>query len=237
MARKDTRQRKTKYRWVREAQVILSDGTKLCSFCKQILPIAKFGKHVRMKCGYTSRCRLCTKAPSLNGKSQIITNGQKTCCVCRELQPLSNFFRAKETSSKYSSRCKKCIDQKRTKDWSYSKHLRQLLFLARGRAKKDGSLFDLTQGALEDKFRAQRGLCFYSGIEMTYVVRNGRIRTNISIDRIDSSVGYTISNTVLCCLIANQMKTDLDTNEFVGFCEAIAAHSGKQQEVSFGILH
>lgn len=49
-----------------------------------------------------------------------------------------------------------------------------------------------------------------------------KFRKNIvSIDRIDSTKGYTKDNTQLVCDIVNRMKLDLPMNEFVILCKII----------------
>ena len=62
---------------------------------------------------------------------------------------------------------------------------------------------------------------------MTYIFNNGRIPTNISVDRIDSSGGYTRDNIQLVCMAVNQMKSDLDDNTFYDICAAIVRNAAK----------
>lgn len=74
---------------------------------------------------------------------------------------------------------------------------------------------------LEALYLKQNGLCAITGKELTFVQEGGRTRTNISIDRIDSSVGYTEENTQLVCHVVNTMKSDMSLEELRGWCEAI----------------
>jgi len=46
-------------------------------------------------------------------------------------------------------------------------------------------------------------------------------RLNISIDRINSSLGYTKDNVQLLAAIVNHMKTDLPDSEFIKICSII----------------
>lgn len=48
-----------------------------------------------------------------------------------------------------------------------------------------------------------------------------RDKSNLSVDRIDSSKPYTKENIQLVCMAVNQMKSDLDDITFYKFCEAI----------------
>ena len=77
--------------------------------------------------------------------------------------------------------------------------------------------------ALYDK---QEGLCRYSGLPMTFIKDGtGYHLTNISIDRIDNSIGYTEDNVCLVCLAVNMMKYTLDLNELVDWCKLIASNN------------
>ena len=54
---------------------------------------------------------------------------------------------------------------------------------------------------------------------MTY--SHGSNATNISIDRIDSNLGYVKGNIQLVCYVVNIMKNNFSMNEFIAFCEKI----------------
>ena len=56
---------------------------------------------------------------------------------------------------------------------------------------------------------------------MTNLAGSGRINTNISIDRIDSSVGYVRGNVQFVCDIVNRMKSDLSQEELYEWCGLI----------------
>lgn len=56
---------------------------------------------------------------------------------------------------------------------------------------------------------------------MTYLAGSGRVFTNISIDRIDSSVGYVRGNVQFVCDVVNRMKQDLPQNEFMVWCRRV----------------
>lgn len=73
----------------------------------------------------------------------------------------------------------------------------------------------------------QNGLCAISNLPMTYIFNNGRIPTNVSVDRIDSKKGYTRDNVQLVCMAINQMKSDLDNNTFYNLCKAVYMNAAK----------
>lgn len=63
--------------------------------------------------------------------------------------------------------------------------------------------------------------CAISGLQMTYEMFNGRIFTNISIDRKDSNKGYEKDNIQLVCMAVNQMKSDMTNEQLLYFCKQI----------------
>ena len=82
----------------------------------------------------------------------------------------------------------------------------------------------LTREQAKDLFS---GLCFYCGTEPTNVffrkILNGKFIYN-GIDRVDSSLGYTIDNCVSCCTTCNYMKRSLSLDNFTKHVKRIASH-------------
>lgn len=63
---------------------------------------------------------------------------------------------------------------------------------------------------------------------MTYAAGQGRVATNISLDRIDSTVGYVRGNVQLVCDIANRMKQDLTVDDLRLWCARILECTGEK---------
>ncbi len=86
----------------------------------------------------------------------------------------------------------------------------------------------------KDQFHlASSGRCFYCGQEaqefqtksMGSKVPSG-YRAN-GLDRVNSSIGYTIDNVVACCFRCNMAKSDMLQSEFIGMCLNVArVHGG-----------
>lgn len=82
-------------------------------------------------------------------------------------------------------------------------------------AKSRNLTFNLTKGQFK---RLTQEPCFYCGTEPSMVV--DRLRLNgiyvyNGIDRIDSSLGYSIGNCVPCCKTCNWMKCDMNQSDFL----------------------
>lgn len=91
----------------------------------------------------------------------------------------------------------------------------------RSLSKKKADRRDLSVDFLCELYDKQQGKCALSGKEMTYICGTGRVPTNISIDRIDSNVGYEESNIQLVCIQANKMKAELDLTSLHDWCKSI----------------
>ena len=105
--------------------------------------------------------------------------------------------------------------------WKYK--LTQALKGVRRRSKLKNNYTDIDLEFLMYLWNKQNGKCALTGMDMTYKFYEGRVNTNVSVDRIDSSKGYTRDNVQLVCMAANQMKNDLSMNEFVDMCERVIA--------------
>ena len=152
----------------------------------------------------------------------------KTCFCCKTNKPYSLFFKHNQTPDGYHSWCKNCCaignTRSRAKQNS-SIEGRAKIFLqnAKKSAVKRQQLFDLTISDIVTCWDAQKNICAYSGRKMTLV--SGELNT-VSIERIDSNVGYTPKNTILVCQAINRMKSDFEFAEFYDLCRDVAQFLG-----------
>jgi len=78
----------------------------------------------------------------------------------------------------------------------------------------------ITLDQLKAKWDQQQGICHYSGERMTFT---GGDDTLVSVDRVDSNLGYTNENTVLCCYQVNIMKNTTEKEKFILWCKRISS--------------
>lgn len=87
-------------------------------------------------------------------------------------------------------------------------------------------LFEISAQDIENQYFKQNKQCALSGVEITLPLTRKAMRTagnfSASLDRIDSSKGYIITNIQWVHKTVNQMKMDLPEEEFVRFCKLIA---------------
>ncbi len=90
----------------------------------------------------------------------------------------------------------------------------------------------LTADFLFKIYNQQQGLCAVSGVEMTHLCGQGNVDTNISVDRIDSTLGYEEDNIQLVCRRVNMMKMDKDLDDLLGWCDAIKNFNPRDNRAS-----
>ena len=109
----------------------------------------------------------------------------------------------------------------KNKEYRQSHKFDIMLNSAKNRALRKSIPFDLTVELIEKLWNDQNGLCFYSGKSM--ILESNSIDT-VSIDRIDSSMGYTLGNIRLCRKSINTMKLDLTLEVFIRIIKEIHTH-------------
>lgn len=152
----------------------------------------------------------------------------KTCFCCKTAKDVSLFFKHAITQDGLHSWCKECCTKgnKKSRDKVNSTiEGRAKIFLqnAKKSAKKRNQEFSLEIFDIVDFWHKQKMICAYSGMEMTLLA--GKLNT-VSIERIDSAVGYTKNNTILVCQAINRMKSDFKFDDFYALCKSVAEFLG-----------
>lgn len=131
------------------------------------------------------------------------------------------------TKSKRTNSYKALDNKNKVRKETLSGFLDALIHASRHSAKVNSYKFNIGSNFLYELYKKQNGLCALSGIKLTILSnRTKRINNfNISIDRIDSSKGYTKDNIHLVCASINVMKLDHSTKEFVDLCKAVANYN------------
>jgi hypothetical protein len=88
-------------------------------------------------------------------------------------------------------------------------HVRTLRWKISAKKRKLG--WSLTLEVIEKMLEAQNGECYYTGLPL---VLGPNSRHTVSLDRLDSTQGYILSNVVLCCTFVNLAKLDMTVSEF-----------------------
>ena len=76
---------------------------------------------------------------------------------------------------------------------------------------------------LVDLWNKQKGLCYYTGIPMSFNPEDKMYL--VSVDRVDNKVGYEPGNIVLCCCAFNALKFSYSHEEVIRFVHKIKESS------------
>lgn len=155
----------------------------------------------------------------------------KQCSKCNEEKDLTSFFKHSQTKDGYHSWCKTCCkegNKKSREKVNSTIEGRAKIFLqnARKSAEKRKQEFQLTVEDVVNFWNKQQQSCAYSGRKMT--LEAGKLNT-VSIERIDSSIGYLPSNTVLVCQAINRMKSDFKFEDFFNLCKDVTKFLGNEK--------
>lgn len=118
----------------------------------------------------------------------------------------------------YSEKLKNHLRKKRKHP-----HIRSSYFESiRSTAKKRKIEFQITIDDIWKKFKEQNGICALSGLKLKFndVGENKNTQT-ASLDRINSDLGYIISNIQWVHKDINRMKMDMNEKDFINRCNQI----------------
>lgn len=157
---------------------------------------------------------------TLEGK-QFRTNLTSTnykCRICGEGNSI-------KFSIRDHSICKKC---KREKEQEKNKNLSTAQQLYKhgqrsktGRKTKEG--FNLTLEEIETLLNRQDYKCYYTGFDFSKTKYTETSKLDKpTLDRIDSSKGYTLDNCVICTWWSNSSKAELSKEDFIKLCKQVA---------------
>lgn len=156
-------------------------------------------------------------------------NDKYICSKCLLYLSAENYSPCKRAKLRngLSYVCKKCQakEQKERREQMLETDtldylLKKRLYDALNRGKLKNMYCDIDLEFMRELWNKQKGKCALTGIQMT-TDKHGRTNTNVSIDRIDSTKGYTKDNVQLVCSVINFMKSNLKLSDFEYYCKAI----------------
>ena len=156
----------------------------------------------------------------------------KKCSKCQTAKPLTEFNKTKTNKDGLSYLCKDCnkdtakayrernhkryYENQKAKRSEENVFISQHLYNLKTRASKKGLEVTVTQEFLLELLQASNYKCSVTGLTMN-LETHPRKKANpfkASLDRVDSSKGYTEENVQWVCWSVNQMKSDKTKEEF-----------------------
>ena len=155
----------------------------------------------------------------------------KTCSKCNGRFSVELFYKHNQTADGWHSWCKPCckagnLRSVQKKYATFDGRIATFLTSCRKSARLRGQEFSLTAADLKKAWELQIGLCAYTGIAMT---TQPNLPHSVSVERVDNTVGYTESNTILVCRAVNAMKSDLDAKLFYDMCKSVVNWLGDEE--------
>lgn len=161
-------------------------------------------------------CRNCQNTYNARKRRQSRADKSKRfkeCQYCRcELLPNRRKFCSKKCNGLYSHKHSGWKHQTKYRTKTPKDYIRHLL----NHKRKYALLVNYED--VYKVYESQNGLCAISKEPMTWILGKGKLRTNISLDRIDSSLPYTKENIQLVCTVVNLIKSDMSLEEFRDWC-------------------
>lgn len=144
----------------------------------------------------------------LQCKKATLDNNNRVCSCCKNKKPVDAFGKDASREDGLNRRCKTC-SIKNTEKWktenpesyktAYKKSSRAVKTRYKqslNRAKESGKHWDIKFEDYEKLIK--KNMCEYCGGELN--------ETRVGLDRVDSSIGYTLDNVVPCCGRCNLIK-------------------------------
>lgn len=157
-------------------------------------------------------------------------------CACGELAWKNPHHLKNGTST----RCKKCGNKSYLTDegfadvnaivaYKYNQTL-QGIPTRRYRGRKPELTFNITKDYLNSLYELQHHKCALSGISLEPNLSLTAQQQNMSIDRIDSNIGYEVGNIQWVDKRINMMKGSLSNEEFIKLCTLVADYNRSKCE-------
>ena len=207
---------------------------KQCTRCDRVQPLDSYHRLKKGRFGRHAHCKTCRKVKKKKGAVRPLT-GSKTCPRCRTRQPVSEFDSNQHTKKGLQTYCKSCHGTTYAQWASTLGGFSTRLFCdLKNNAKKKGLAVEITRVDIIELYNCQSGKCALTNLPMTHTYENIALdsgqrrrrrdqqsKSNISIDRVETTAPYTRNNIQLVCRSVTQIKQNLSQDEFIWICEKV----------------
>jgi len=169
------------------------------------------------------------KVLSLLPKEDKTINSKYRCWICKCDCGNTKITTTQHLTSEDKKGTKSCGCLKHRKgnqnpNWrGYKEIPRDYFSRVKYHADKSNRDCDITIKYLWELFLKQKGKCALSGMELKFPQKHRDIKSNASLDRIDSKKGYVKDNIQWVDKKVNGMKSNMEEQEFIGWCKKVAS--------------
>lgn len=142
-------------------------------------------------------------------------------CKCTKCNETEKYLRISSLLNIKTKQCSKCYstDKNRFKYFGFEEKERLYYSKVKSRAKKKKIPFKLSIKDMFDKIKTQNFKCYYSDLDINFYNKDSTITA--SLDRKDSSKGYTKSNINWVHTDINKMKNEYSEEYFLSLINQI----------------
>ncbi len=176
---------------------------KICTVCKISLDVSLFNKDMSKKDKLKTCCKSCSAKSTKRWRHKNLEKSRE----------LDKIYRTKNKEKI------KIKNKRRYQNLTLDEKLKMLITTASKRKEYECSI---SPEYLKSIWEKQEGRCAYTKLPLT---ADANQFTTMSLDRIDSNVGYVESNVQLVCVVINKMKSNFTEDQFVGFCNLVAQNN------------
>lgn len=192
---------------------------------KELLPDVNAPDYLHF-CNGCKLLKLNTEYRNYNKKRNI----RKFASKCKECADIinqkyvdNNKEKVAKIKNKHYLTLSKEIIEKRHKEYVKNHYIKLMFQTLKHNAKVRNLCVEIDVSFIEELYEKQNHFCYYTGREMNLI--KGDKERVVSVDRVDSSKGYTKENVVLCCQKVNIVKNDLSYQNFLILCEEVLKQS------------
>lgn len=118
-------------------------------------------------------------------------------------------------------------DQAASRAWTgYEEISGQYIGAIKDGARRRNMLYDIRPRDMWKKFLQQDRKCALTGVELLFSTRCSSKEQTASLDRINSTIGYVVSNIQWVHKDINKIKMNLDESIFINWCRLTVQHRG-----------
>nr|QBK93850.1 MAG: uncharacterized protein LCPAC406_01640 [Pithovirus LCPAC406] len=219
-------------------------GTKKCTKCGKEKDVSCFTSSKNAIDGLEYSCRECHRNRPKFERQKV---GEKYCKVCKILKDVSMYGTSSSNRTGLDGKCREC-ERKWTANWlsKFPNFVSHLYRCSKTSARKRDHEHQISEDDIMKLIQKEKQICIGTGYKMTHIKylsdseKNHRIVLenyyNMSIDRINSYIGYLRENIQVVTIGYNLIKGNLVEEFLYDICQHISKYDNIPKEVKISSI-